>query len=62
MDILHRASPRAAVALMTVAARFLPSPGGAGSHRNKGRDVDSRLPGTWALRLGDEAAVANNEA
>jgi len=62
LDTLHRISPRATVALMSLGARLLPSPGGAGSHRNKGRDVESRLPGTWALRLGDQAAVTNNEA
>lgn len=60
LDLLHRISPRLCVRAMSLAWRFLPQPS-EDSDALKGRLVDSSLPGTWLLLLGDQAAAANNE-
>jgi NAD(P)-dependent dehydrogenase (short-subunit alcohol dehydrogenase family) len=60
IDWLRRLSPRATVWLMGLVARLLPRESGDG-FATKGRLVDSALPGSMALRLGDRAARANNE-
>jgi NAD(P)-dependent dehydrogenase (short-subunit alcohol dehydrogenase family) len=41
--------------------RLLPGPGGVGSRSVKGRDSTSALSPSWATRLSDQAALANNE-
>jgi NAD(P)-dependent dehydrogenase (short-subunit alcohol dehydrogenase family) len=58
----YRFSPRLATALTSLVSRLLPRGVRAPSGATKGRDVSSRLVGSAALRLGDRAALRNNEA
>lgn len=60
-DILHRVSPRLAVALATAAGRLMPQGGETGAFAAKGRDIQSDLPGSTILRKGDIAARNHNE-
>lgn len=61
VDLLHRVSPRLAVAALSLAARLLPKPASEPTSPAKGRDVESLLPKMWPITLGDEAARMNNE-
>ncbi|NUP13113.1 MAG: SDR family NAD(P)-dependent oxidoreductase [Polyangiaceae bacterium] len=62
LDFLHRLSPAMTVRLMGLVARMLPKGSQTlDTFSMKGRLVDSELPGSWLLKLGDKAATANNE-
>jgi hypothetical protein len=47
---------------MTLVARLLPEPGGSPDDVQRGREVRSPLMRSIFLRLGNLAAVRNNEA
>ncbi len=61
LALLHGVAPRLTMMLMSATAALLPGQG-PGGDTWRGREVNSRLPGSWLLRLGDRAALANNEA
>jgi NAD(P)-dependent dehydrogenase (short-subunit alcohol dehydrogenase family) len=59
---LHGVAPRLTVRLMTLVNALLPGPSQSTSpERWKGREINSTLPGSSLLRLGDIAARHNNE-
>jgi NAD(P)-dependent dehydrogenase (short-subunit alcohol dehydrogenase family) len=48
--------------MLAITNRFLPSPGGVGTERRKGRDSKSAWSPSWLTTLNEEAALRNNEA
>ena len=58
---LDALAPGAGAALMSLAERLLPGPGGIGSEERRGADSESRWSPSLLTRLGDRAAVRNNE-
>jgi NAD(P)-dependent dehydrogenase (short-subunit alcohol dehydrogenase family) len=60
-DLLHRISPRLAIAVAGLAGRALPQGGASGAFSARGRDVESDLPGSSILKRGDAAARHHNE-
>jgi NAD(P)-dependent dehydrogenase (short-subunit alcohol dehydrogenase family) len=60
LSFLHGIAPRLFVQMSSWLNRFLPPPAET-EERWKGREVNSTLPGTPVLRLGDHAARMNNE-
>ena len=59
---LHGLAPGFTVGLMGLANRFLPRPGEAPEGARRGREIPSVRYGSRLLRLGDRAALENNEA
>jgi len=57
---LHGLFPGLFVGLVGIVERFLPAPG-TSEERWRGREINSTLPGSVWLSLGDRAARANNE-
>ena len=53
--------PGAAAAVMTLAERLLPGPGGIGTAMRRGSDSESRWSPSPLTALGDRAATRNNE-
>jgi NAD(P)-dependent dehydrogenase (short-subunit alcohol dehydrogenase family) len=53
--------PRVTAAVLSLTARLLPGPGGAGTRRFKGYDSQSPLAPSLLTALGDRAALAYNE-
>ncbi|HUR93353.1 MAG TPA: SDR family oxidoreductase [Gemmatimonadales bacterium] len=53
--------PGAGAALMGIAERLLPGPGGIGTESKRGEESESRWSPSLLTKLGDRAAAANNE-
>jgi NAD(P)-dependent dehydrogenase (short-subunit alcohol dehydrogenase family) len=62
LSLLHGLAPRGAQRLMALTARLLPRPGGFLGDVRRGREVRSPLTRSIFLRLGNLAAVRNNES
>ena len=60
LPLIHGLFPKLFARLTTAVARALPGPSSS-DERWKGREINSTLPGSWLLGLGDQAARANNE-
>nr|WP_240807449.1 SDR family oxidoreductase [Polyangium spumosum] len=60
LPVLHGLAPRLFGMVTTAMARLLPPPGHS-PERWKGREINSTLPGSFLLGLGDRAARENNE-
>jgi NAD(P)-dependent dehydrogenase (short-subunit alcohol dehydrogenase family) len=58
---LNALVPGAGAALMSVAERLLPGPGGIGTDARRGAESESRWSPSVLTRRGDEAAARNNE-
>jgi NAD(P)-dependent dehydrogenase (short-subunit alcohol dehydrogenase family) len=57
----HQLFPELSADVRGLVNRLLPSAGGIGQRRAKGRDSQSELSPAWLTTLGDEAAKRNNE-
>ncbi|WP_272419869.1 SDR family NAD(P)-dependent oxidoreductase [Polyangium jinanense] len=60
LPVLHGLAPRLFGVISTAIARLLPPPGHS-AERWRGREINSTLPGSFLLELGDRAARENNE-
>ncbi|MDI1429210.1 SDR family NAD(P)-dependent oxidoreductase [Polyangium sorediatum] len=60
LPVLHGLAPRLFGLMATALARLLPPPGHS-VERWRGREINSTLPGSRLLELGDRAARENNE-
>jgi short-subunit dehydrogenase len=58
---LHGLFPGAAQDLLGFINRFLPEPGGIGTHQAKGAESQSALSPSWLTALSDRAAQRNNQ-
>jgi NAD(P)-dependent dehydrogenase (short-subunit alcohol dehydrogenase family) len=62
LSFLHGVAPRSTQRLMALLARLLPRPAGVPSDVWRGREVGSTLTQSIFLRLGNNAAIRNNES
>lgn len=58
---IHGLFPGLTVAMLAVASRLLPSPGGIGTASARGAESGSAIAPSWLTALGDEAARRYNQ-
>jgi short-subunit dehydrogenase len=57
----HGLFPGLTADLLGMVNQLLPEPGGIGEARAKGKESESQLAPSWLTRLGDDAAIRNNQ-